>query len=120
MMEGNRKAYLEKSNGKLTEEKLIELLDNESWLTAEDCLQYGLCDEIIDQNVDLEAAKEMMQKVNKTFEQSIKYNQLLQKMINEPVEEGKDPIKEPTGTHKQLNNFDRIRQKFMKKSEDDK
>lgn len=120
MMEGNRKAYLEKSNGKLTEEKLIELLDNESWLTAEDCLQYGLCDEIIDQNVDLEAAKEMMQKVNKTFEQSIKYNQLLQKMINEPVEEGKDLIKEPTGTHKQLNNFDRIRQKFMKKSEDDK
>jgi len=77
MMEGNRQAYLEKSNGKLTEEKLIELLDAESWLTAEDCLEYGLCDEIIAEEKDMTKAKEMLQQVNKTLEQSIKYNKAL-------------------------------------------
>ena len=39
--------YLNKSDGKLTDAKLRELLDAESWLTAKECLEYGLCDEII-------------------------------------------------------------------------
>ena len=40
--------YLEKSNGKLDLEKITELMDAESWLSAEECLQYGLCDNIIE------------------------------------------------------------------------
>ena len=40
--------YLEKSNGKLDLEKITELMDAESWLSAEECLGYGLCDNIID------------------------------------------------------------------------
>ncbi len=77
IMEGNRQAYLEKSNGKLTEEKLIELLEAESWLTANDCLEYGLCDEIINEEKDMTEAKQMLQQVNKTLEQSIAYNKAL-------------------------------------------
>lgn len=46
IMEGNRKIYLEHSGGKITLEKLTELLDAETWLTAEQCLEYGFCDEI--------------------------------------------------------------------------
>ena len=40
--------YLEKANGKLDLEKITELMDAESWLSAEECLQYGLCDNIIE------------------------------------------------------------------------
>ena len=40
--------YLEKANGKLDLEKITELMDAESWLSAEECLQFGLCDNIID------------------------------------------------------------------------
>lgn len=39
-------AYLEKSGGKISEEKVTELMDAESWLSAEQCLEYGLCDRI--------------------------------------------------------------------------
>lgn len=39
-------AYMEKSNGKLTEEKLHEMLDAETYINAEDCFTYGLCDAI--------------------------------------------------------------------------
>lgn len=46
IMEGNRKIYLERSGGKITLEKLTELLDAETWLTAEQCKEYGFCDEI--------------------------------------------------------------------------
>ena len=40
--------YLEKSNGKLDIDKITELMDAESWLGAEECLEIGLCDKIID------------------------------------------------------------------------
>lgn len=46
MMEGNRQIYLSKAAGKLTEEKLCELLDAAATLTAQDALGYGLCDAV--------------------------------------------------------------------------
>jgi ATP-dependent Clp endopeptidase proteolytic subunit ClpP len=39
-------AYLEKANGKLEEGKLRKIMDGETYLPAEECLKYGLCDEI--------------------------------------------------------------------------
>ena len=48
LMEANKTIYLEKAGGKLDYETLTELMNNESYLTAAECLQYGLCDEIID------------------------------------------------------------------------
>lgn len=47
IMDSSRIAYLSKAKDKLTEEKLNELLDNESYLTAQECFDLGLCDEII-------------------------------------------------------------------------
>lgn len=47
LMEGNRQIYLDRSGGKITPEKLAQLLDAETMLTANQCLEYGLCDEII-------------------------------------------------------------------------
>lgn len=75
--EGNRQAYIQKSNGKITEEKLIELLKTDTWLTAKQCLEYGFADELLENEVDLTDAKQMLQKVNLTMEQQINYNKAL-------------------------------------------
>lgn len=39
-----RQTYLDKAGDKLDEETLITLMDNETWLTAQECYNYGLCD----------------------------------------------------------------------------
>ncbi|WP_186430888.1 head maturation protease, ClpP-related [Clostridium sp. BSD9I1] len=86
IMQGNRQAYLEKSGGKISEEKLIELLDAESWLTAAQCIEYGFADEILDKEADLTEAKQMLQKVNKTFEQQLSYNKALMAQAREFIQ----------------------------------
>lgn len=43
-------AYLDRSGGKLTEEKLQELLDAETWLSADEALSFGLCDQVLEAN----------------------------------------------------------------------
>ena len=68
--------------------------------------QYGLCDEIIDDNVDLEVAKQMMQKVNKTFEQQVKYNKALMKMLKE---DSKAKEQNKGATPKQKTNADKLK-----------
>lgn len=46
--ESLKTVYLSKANESLTLEKLTELMDNESWLSANECIEYGLCDRIIE------------------------------------------------------------------------
>lgn len=58
IMESSKKAYLEKVGTRLTEEKIQELLDNETYLTAQECLDLGLCDEIIGKEEQGEEKKE--------------------------------------------------------------
>lgn len=43
----SKNAYLEKSKGKISPEKLTELMDSETYLTAEQCIEYGLADEYL-------------------------------------------------------------------------
>lgn len=61
LMGVNRQVYLQKSGGKITEAKLIELLDKETWLTAEQCLTYGLADEVSSEKADPALAKQVKQ-----------------------------------------------------------
>ena len=42
--QASRQAYLDKSGGRITEEQLTELLDNETYLTAAQCIEYGFAD----------------------------------------------------------------------------
>lgn len=49
-------SYVVKAGEKLTMEKLEELADGEAWLSAEDCVLYGLADEFAEQEADLTAA----------------------------------------------------------------
>jgi ATP-dependent protease ClpP protease subunit len=109
IMQGNRQAYLQKSNGKIEESKLIELLEAETWLTADQCLEYGFCDEIVGQEVDLTEAKQMLQKMNKTLEQQLSYNKALAAQFKEVViEPAQKKPAEPEPEPLKQSKFDRF------------
>lgn len=42
--------YLSKSDGKISEETLKQLMDDETWLTAQEAVDYGLADEVMESN----------------------------------------------------------------------
>lgn len=88
---GNRQAYLMKAGDKLTEEKLIELLDAETWLTAEDCVSLGFADEYAEEDADLTGAAEKLQKMNLNVDQQLKLHKSiaaqLRQLSKEPDEE---------------------------------
>lgn len=65
-------AYLEHSGGKITEEKLTELMDAETYLTAAQCLEYGLCDRISRKGAAQNGAPEQyMRAVQRTAENDV-------------------------------------------------
>lgn len=88
-----RQSYLSKSNGKITEEKLIELMDNETWLSADECFEYGLCDEVISANKMVASVPSKFNNVFNNIPDNLK--QLLNKE-GERVEENKEVIVEET------------------------
>lgn len=92
-------SYLEKAKGKLTEEKLKELLDNSSWLNAQQCLEYGLCDEISSSDDDI------FKKAKERYEASQKLE--LSKLNMQ--------IKVPEQFKKEKTNAERLMQIFKKK-----
>lgn len=49
-------------------EKLEELTDGETWLSAEMCIQYGLADEYAEQDADLTAAAKQYQGAHAAFQ----------------------------------------------------
>lgn len=46
--ESMKTSYLSKSNGKIDEDTLSELMDQETWLTAKEAVDYGLADEVLE------------------------------------------------------------------------
>lgn len=93
-------SYLSKAGDKLDETTLKQLLDNQTWLNASQCLEYGLIDEIAGQeDKTIEAAQQR-------FKQSIKA-QIMQ--VKEPS------IDVPEKFATQKSNYELLRQKFMKK-----
>ena len=61
MSETIAQAYLVKAGDKLSEEKLREMLDNETYIKAEDCLALGLCDSLGEEESIEEKAKSAVQ-----------------------------------------------------------
>lgn len=61
-------SYITKAGGKLTQEKLKELTDGETWLSAEECIQYGLADEYAEQDANLETAAKQYQQAHAAFQ----------------------------------------------------
>lgn len=46
----SKQTYLQKAGDKLSEEKLQEMLDAETWLSADEAFEYGLCDVVEEAN----------------------------------------------------------------------
>ena len=66
-----RQAYLQKAGAKLSEDRLAEMMDAETWLTAQQCIDLGLADKLADQDADMTKANEILQKANLGLEQRI-------------------------------------------------
>lgn len=96
-----RQAYMIKSNGKISEEKLIEMLDAETYLTAKQCIEYGFADEFASASADIETAKQML---NQAKENNLKmYSNKLEKICAMVTHSEKIKSKENTALNKILN-----------------
>lgn len=106
-----RQAYLMKSGGKIDEQKLVELMDAESWLTAEQCMEYGFADRYADQDADMSNAANVLQKANLNLSQRLEVQKSLAAQLRQlcagPAPEPKQPPAdpEPTPEPKQKNSI---------------
>ena len=66
-----RQAYLQKAGDKLAEDQLTAMMDAETWLTAQQCIDLGLADRFAEQDADLTNATQMLQKANLQMEQRV-------------------------------------------------
>lgn len=96
MNEAGRAAYLQKAGDKLTPEMIAQMEDDETWLTAQECMEYGLADRCAEQDADLSNAAEVLQKANLDLEQRIRVQKSLaaqlRSLTNPPQE--KKPVPE--------------------------
>lgn len=78
-----RQAYLQKAGDKLSEEQLVEMMDAETWLTAEQCVELGLADRLAETDADMTGAAAILQKVNASMEQRLQYQRCLAAQLRE-------------------------------------
>lgn len=67
-----KQSYLDRAGDKLDETKLTELLDAETWLTAQDCYDYGLCDVVGEENQAAACTSEALFARYKNIPESLK------------------------------------------------
>ncbi|QXE19996.1 head maturation protease, ClpP-related [Clostridium sp. 001] len=95
-------SYLTKAGDKLDEATLNQLLDAQTWLNAEQCVQYGLADEIAGkEDTQITAAQQR-------FEQSLK----------EQITQTQNKIEVPKQFTKQKTNAEKMMAIFKKKMEE--
>lgn len=70
LMESNRKIYMERAKN-LTEEQLAEMMERETFLTPEQCLEYGFCDEIDERAVNQELTLEQAERTIRELRQEL-------------------------------------------------
>lgn len=96
MNQAGREAYLQKAGDKLTPEKIAQMEDEETWLTAKECVEYGLADRFAEQDAELSDAAEVLKKANLDLEQRIRAQKSLAAQLREmtnPTQEEK-PVPE--------------------------
>lgn len=89
-----RNAYLAKAGDKLEESKLRDMMDKETWLTAEQCIELGLADRYADADADMSNAAEVVQRANMSVAQRIEIQRSLVSQLNQMVQ-GKETPAEP-------------------------
>lgn len=70
LMESNRKIFMKRAKN-LTENQLADMMDRETFLTPEQCLEYGFCDEINEDTVDSELTLEQAERTIQELRQEL-------------------------------------------------
>lgn len=78
-----RAAYLDKAGDRLPEEELVAMMDSETWLTAERCVELGLADRVADRDADMSAATQVLQKANLNVQQRLDFQRSLCAQLRE-------------------------------------
>lgn len=86
-----RGAYLDKAGEKLDESTLVEMMDAETWLTAEQCIRYGLADRYAEKDADMQNASEVLQQVNMNLSQRIQVQKSLAAQLRQLTQTPQEP-----------------------------
>lgn len=86
-------AYLNKAGNKVTKEQVAKLLKEETTLSAEQCVEIGFADEFAEYDVDMNEAKEALEKAskentNQRMASLDKVAALVKKIPEQPEEKG--------------------------------
>ena len=85
--------YLAKAGDKLTEEKIKEIMDEETWLSANEAYEYGLCDVVEPANQMVASISkklfETYQKVPNELLQPVQKNQLSEEQREQIIQQAK-------------------------------
>jgi len=94
LMESNRQIYMARGKN-LTEEELIQMMDKETYLTPEQCLEYGFCDEIgtyqADQNRINQQSANKVQQLQQQLNSMQSFRQEMKQFV--PEQKQKEPEK---------------------------
>lgn len=69
--ESSNQAYLERDL-KISEDELKQMLDAETWMSADECLEYGFCDEVITSNQAVAKVSDEVMKAYKKTPKTVK------------------------------------------------
>lgn len=101
LMESNRQIYMARAKN-LTEEELADMMDKETYLTPEQCLEYGFCDEIgtyqADQNRLNQQAAMKVQQLQQQLNSMQSFRQEMRQFVpqqQEPIAPAQAGPKEP-------------------------
>ena len=86
IMEASIESYMSKVN--IDRDELVELLDGETWLTAQECLDKGFCTKILPISDDIEqsASKSIMDLVKEKRNLSLQVEQAIKEVANAKME----------------------------------
>lgn len=91
MNEVIRDVYQTRTN--LDRDKLAELMDNETFLTANECVEYGFADEIIETESNEKATAYALNEMKDSIEQRIKqFNDMKKLGFETETQEGSTPV----------------------------
>ena len=93
--EAGREAYLQKAGDKLTPEVLAQLEDDETWLTAEECIRYGLADRYAERDADMSNAAAVLQRANLSLEQRVRVQKSLAAQLRQLLRQETPPPGQP-------------------------
>lgn len=93
-----------RSKMKISDEKLTELMDAESYLTADECLEYGLCTKVVEDNEDTQDNVNVaLDQITNLFQNKLDTLRKIQSCVKdieqdvEPTENGEAGAGEPSG-----------------------